>query len=235
MTEIYLHIVARMADYIWTRTRRYNELVAKYENRESRQEDLDLQAELERRLREAEAEVSKVQEEMKYFKPELQNREQNFKETDFDSTVGAFDFDNPLHPESNVDGTLSISVTVTDPGPVDMEFEEVPHATASGVVVKLVKVGETIQKQHKSLCVGLYLTEVNNRTMEDTKLTDILPLQIQPEDTTNSEQNSRLDLVFLDLDGVQTGSTIMEASRTADRLHMTQSSANLSELMAEAL
>ena len=70
-----------MADYIWTRTRRYNELVAKYENRESRQEDLDLQAELERRLREAEAEVSKVQEEMKYFKLELQNREQNFNKT----------------------------------------------------------------------------------------------------------------------------------------------------------
>ena len=39
------------------------------------------EAELERRLREAEAEVSKVQEEMKYFKLELQNREQNFNKT----------------------------------------------------------------------------------------------------------------------------------------------------------
>ena len=55
--------------------------MTKYENRESRQEDLDDKAELERRLREAEAEVSKVQEEMKYFKLELQNREQNFNKT----------------------------------------------------------------------------------------------------------------------------------------------------------
>eukprot|EP01048_Picozoa_sp_COSAG05_P001280 COSAG05_NODE_42_length_26187_cov_393.972286_19_plen_68_part_00 len=55
--------------------------MTKYENRESRQEDLDDKAELERRLKEAEAEVLKVQEEMKYFKLELQNREQNFNKT----------------------------------------------------------------------------------------------------------------------------------------------------------
>ena len=52
----------------------------KYENRESRPEDLDRMAELEARLRRAEEEVVRVEEEMKYFKMELRNREQNFNQ-----------------------------------------------------------------------------------------------------------------------------------------------------------
>lgn len=60
---------------------KYDELVIKYEGRESRPEDLATIAELERRLEVAEQEVGRVQEEMKYFKLELQNREQNFNKT----------------------------------------------------------------------------------------------------------------------------------------------------------
>ena len=42
------------------------------------QEDLERIAELERRVKAAHEEVERVQEEMKYFKLELRNREQNF-------------------------------------------------------------------------------------------------------------------------------------------------------------
>ena len=45
------------------------------------QEDLERIAELERRVKAAHEEVERVQEEMKYFKLELQNREQNFNKT----------------------------------------------------------------------------------------------------------------------------------------------------------
>ena len=61
--------------------RNYDELVVKYDNRESRPEDLDKIAQLELTVKSAQAEVDKVHEEMKYFKLELRNREQNFNKT----------------------------------------------------------------------------------------------------------------------------------------------------------
>ena len=56
-----------------------SELEERYLNRESRPEDLELISKLEKEVTDCRELVAQKEEEMKYFKLELLNREENFK------------------------------------------------------------------------------------------------------------------------------------------------------------
>merc|ERR1711865_1105848 len=58
----------------------YKELQYKFKNRESRPEDLDRIAQLEHLMIAKDEEIKRVKEEMRYFKLELLNREENFNQ-----------------------------------------------------------------------------------------------------------------------------------------------------------
>ena len=136
--------------------------------------------------------------------------------------------DNPLYDDSRAN-TL-IAVTLSEPGPVDLQFKQVESSNAEGAfAIKVVNVGKNVQTQHPEL-PGLFLREVAGTSVEGLELEAVLPLV--------AEVNERVELtlVFSNNDSSSAAAgDVMNAVDTHQRLGQMQSSLSLTSLVGANL